>query len=135
MPTDETNDYLAAEAEANRLVDELTELKREVESYRNARVVLDGLGERLGQVAVELAILAKATAKNVETLVNIGAPELLELQRKSEKRLAALDQAVGAHSRALKDELKGLRRLIVGAGAAGILGILAIIAVLVVLRP
>jgi hypothetical protein len=69
--------FLHAEEEANRLVDALTQLKQETESYKTAR-------ESLGQSAAVVAELSTRCASIVaqldglgDTLRAIGTPELL----------------------------------------------------------
>jgi chromosome segregation ATPase len=102
MATAEVVDtFLQAEEQASQLVEELTRLKAEAESYEFARLHLDQSGKEVGRLASELTVMASEFKQMIETLRSIGTPELLRQHEDAKAQLAALRESVTqAHAEA-----------------------------------
>jgi chromosome segregation ATPase len=94
MATNGVEAFLAAEEEANRLVDELERLKVEIQSYAAAREAIDNAGTAVSRLASELTTAAGGLASVVETLRTIGTPELLRSQEAIAEQVASLREQV-----------------------------------------
>ena len=101
MPTDGVDDFLRAEEEANRLVDELARLKHETESYKTARDALDGAAEGVSGLATKLGGLAGRLGDVVEALRSIGTPELLGRLEAVASDIATIRQDLGNTQRSI----------------------------------
>lgn len=82
--------FMEVEEEASRLVEELTRLKAETESYRTARSALDEASTGVARLAGELADAAQRLDGVIQTLRSIGTPELLRAQEAATAEVAAL---------------------------------------------
>jgi len=91
--------FLEAEEAANRVVEELSKLKTETESYRTARSALDKAGTDMARLAGNLADAAQRLDAVIQTLRNIGTPELLRAQEAALSEVMALrTELAEAHS-------------------------------------
>jgi chromosome segregation ATPase len=113
-----SDDFLAAEEEAARLVSELTELKRQIGGYGEARHALGTLATRLGGVADRLAALTAGAADNINLLREVGAPQIREEIREAADQIGALQQelekAQAGNASALADLRHDLSKKISG---------------------
>lgn len=80
-PVGRAEDFLQIEENAQRLLDELAELKRETESYRAARTSLDDTVRRVDSLTRRLEDVATGVHDAATSLREIGTPRLLEEQR------------------------------------------------------
>ena len=88
MATDErVQQFLQAEEEASRLVEELTRLKQEIQHYSAASHSLDEAGARIGSLVDEVSKATTGVGDVIKTLREIGTPELLD-------RLSAIEELV-----------------------------------------
>ena len=92
---------MEAEQEANRLVEELTRLKNESESYRAARGTLEKAGDGVARLGGELADAAHHLDGMIETLRAIGTSELLRTQEAATAEVAALRRDLASTRRAM----------------------------------
>jgi chromosome segregation ATPase len=104
------DDFLAAEEEANRLVGELTELKRQIGGYGEARLALGELASRLGAVADRLAGLTGSAADHIKVLREIGAPQIREEIRRAADQIEAVQQELQKGQSANASLVGDLRR-------------------------
>lgn len=127
MATNPTEEFLRAEAEAQRLATVLLELKKEVGSYKTAREALDKAAAHLAALADQGAAAARQLQSVVEQLRTIGTPEMLRrlevlqqtlmvIQQRCEDTSAAIAQAeldtrreLAEHSAALTQQLAALQ--------------------------
>jgi len=108
MPNDNVEAFLRAESEAHQLLDELTKLRSETESYAAAQAALGEAAEHVGDLSGVLADLARRLGEVVQTLRSIGTPELLRAQEATTAMVAAMGSSVAAAAdtvRALHDNL------------------------------
>ena len=128
MATDRVDAFLRAEEEADRLVDELTRLKEETESYTTARQALGQAAEGVSELATRLAEIAGQFGKVVETLRSIGTPELLRGQEALASEVTALRQDLEGTQEKLSSHFAGARAAVrtVRNIALGNVGLLAI---------
>lgn len=96
MANDRVEEFLRAEDEAHRLVDQLSELKRETESYSTARIALQDAGSGIATLTDALAGAAQRLEEVVKTLRSIGTPELLRAQEATTVELASVRSALDA---------------------------------------
>lgn len=106
--------FAQAEEEANRLVDELSKLKLETESYRTSRAALGEAAQEVGRLAARLGDVAEGLGGIAETLRKIGTPELLRAQEHMSAEVAALRQDLGTQVAATKAAVDGVRKLALG---------------------
>lgn len=92
MATDGIERFLRAEEEANRLVEELTQLKEETESYQTARKALGEASKGVAGLATRLSDISGRLGGVVETLRSIGTPELLQGQEAVTREVGSLRQ-------------------------------------------
>lgn len=113
--TDGTDLFLQAEEQANRLVDELTRLKEETESYTTSRRALDAAAGGVSELATRMADVAGQLGALGETLRSIGTPELLRAQEAVAKHVAGLHAEISnlhqSNSEALDRAIALLRAL------------------------
>lgn len=94
MPDDRVSEYLRAEEEANQLLEELTRLQKEIESYSSARGTLQAASDSVKDLCGKLAGACVRFSEVVKTLETIGTPELIRLQNEQAKTIASLDMAL-----------------------------------------
>jgi DNA repair ATPase RecN len=75
--TDNKEQFLTAEEQANRLVEQLQTLKEEVKNYEEARLSLEGIQQLLSGLVPEIAHSAEETRQVIRELGKIGTPEIL----------------------------------------------------------
>jgi hypothetical protein len=102
--------FLAVESDAAQLVDALTRLRSEMESYRSSRTSLDAAGAGVTRLADELAEIGQRVGGVVETLRAIGTPELLRAQDDARTELAGLRAELAEAQRATDSNLEAQRR-------------------------
>jgi uncharacterized phage infection (PIP) family protein YhgE len=93
-----TEQFLAAEAEANRLIDELEALRRESEGFSTAASHLDKAGNELGRLSESMAQIAEGLRLSIQQLLDIGMPAILD----SQIRIATGVDALQAESTELR---------------------------------
>lgn len=94
--------FLQAEEEANRLIEELGKLRKETESYASASKSLNQASSEVGKTARSLQAVAENSAQVFKTLNAIGTPELLRAQE--EAKLVVLQK--------IEEEGAKLRRVV-----------------------
>lgn len=95
--------FLQTEENAHRLVEELTKLKSEADSYRSARKALDQTADGVSTLVRTLGEIAGRLSIVVETLGAIGTPELLRGHETIIGELTALHQNVSATQKSIMD--------------------------------
>jgi DNA repair ATPase RecN len=100
-------EFLKAEEEAHRLVDELTKLKAETESYATARGALSEAMKKVSDSAGKLSELAKRLGDVVETMRSIGTPELLQAQEILTGQVKVLGEDVNRTQQSVSTTLAG----------------------------
>jgi hypothetical protein len=108
MANEGADTFLRAEEQAHRLVEELSKLKRETESYNAARTSLQEAGSGIATFTDSVAGAAKGLQDLVVTLRSIGTPELLKAQETTATELASLRKAQETTTM----ELASLRRAV-----------------------
>ena len=88
--TDYREQFLTAEEQANRLVEQLQALKAEVKNYEEARLSLEGIQQLLSGLVPEIAQSAEETRKVITELGNIGTPEILARIREIQEQVVFL---------------------------------------------
>lgn len=114
MATDPRDLLLKAEEEANQLVDVLTQLRTEIESYRTAHETLEDAAEAVKKVSVRCAAVASQLGSVANTLQTIGTPELLKGQQALAQALDTLQQRFSGQEEAFRDGLKTLEGVLDG---------------------
>lgn len=101
--------FLSAEENAERLVEVLTALQKEISSYQTATMELDQVREGLLQFVRTASQVAEGMNTAVELLRSIGGPEILagldELARKMDEGLLEGRQVVKEASAALEKQM------------------------------
>lgn len=92
VATDRVEAFLRAEEEAYHLVDELAQLKKEIESYKIAHEALDEAAGGVSRLANQLTDIAGQLGGVVEALRSIGTPELLRGQEAVTREVTALQR-------------------------------------------
>ena len=95
--------FLQAEENAHRLVEELTRLKSEADSYKGARKALDQAADGVSTLVGSLGDIAGRLGVVVETLGSIGTPELLRGHEAIIGELTALRQNVSATQQSIME--------------------------------
>lgn len=104
MATEGVDSFLRVEEEANSLVEQLRRLKKEIESYKTARMALDQAAASVSELSTRCAEIAEQLGGLGETLRSIGTPELL-------RRLEGVTSEVDT----LRQDLDGTRQSIIEA--------------------
>ena len=73
-------ELLDAEDQANKLIQELSRLKSEVESYREASRGLRDTSDGLSRLTDALTTITEGIGKVVETTKNLGTPQIINRQ-------------------------------------------------------
>ncbi len=94
MEADELDLFLLAEQQANELVDVLTQLKTEIESYSTARIAVDRAAEGVSGLAAESAEAVRELSALAETLRTNGPAEILRQQKDMSEVLTQLQKAL-----------------------------------------
>lgn len=140
--TTETQSFVEAEKAASELVEALSALRQEAISYQTAAGNLDAVRANLVALIDTTAELAKGTHKSVESLVQIGGPQILSsIDGVSEKvtaqtdsinaRIGELAKTTSTQAESVTKTIAGLRALLLCTLGVSILalivGILAFI--------
>lgn len=104
--------FLDAEAQAQRLLEELQHLRDEAGSYETARTVLEEMGERVNRLIDETANAAVSLQSVIQTLREIGTGEILDGLRKQEELIQSSSSSIHAQLERAQAEV------LAGAGAA-----------------
>jgi DNA repair ATPase RecN len=107
MSTSHVDEFLKAEDEAHRLVEELTKLKAETESYASARGALTEVIVSVSDSSGKLSELAKRLGNVVEAMRSIGTPELLRAQDALIGQVKALGEDVNQTKMSVSTTLAG----------------------------
>jgi len=86
--------FLEIEEEATRLVEELTRLRQETESYASAKNAIGTAGEQVASAAGALQRTAESSVAVVQSLREIGTPELLTNQQAMEARIETVGETL-----------------------------------------
>ncbi len=105
---DHGDEFLQAEEEAHSLVDILSKLKLEVESYDAASGALQGAVGAIAAMTGTLGTASEGIASVVETLRRIGTPELLAAQRETSGQLNGLREQALAELGGLATRVESL---------------------------
>ena len=70
--------FLQVEEEVNLLMDQLTQLKQEVEHYSSARESLQDTARQLGETLEKVSALVEGTQNVVAALRDIGTAQILD---------------------------------------------------------
>ncbi len=109
MAKDALSSFLRAEEEAHRLVEVLTQLKKEVESYSNARTALDQAGSGISELSTRCARIAEQLGNVAKTLHSIGTPELLQRLETIAGELLTLRQQLDQQHESLQHKTQDLQ--------------------------
>lgn len=100
MTTDEhIQQFLDAEDQASRLVDELSKLREATGNYTAAGQALDDAAGHLGSTSASLIKIAEGVRDTTSTLREIGMPEILAAQDSTKSEISSLRQELGGLKR------------------------------------
>jgi DNA repair ATPase RecN len=94
MPTEPQNEFLRLEVEANRLLEVLSKLKQEIESYKTAHQALEQTAARVGELSDRCGEAAHQLGRLAETLQSVGPRQVLERLDALAKDVTSLQPAV-----------------------------------------
>jgi len=78
---DPRQQFLDLESKASQLVDSLTRLKEESDSYKTATDQLDGVAGRIGGILDSLISVSEEMSKTASGLNEFGTPQIIESQK------------------------------------------------------
>ncbi len=129
-----TEQFLSAEAEASRLLEELTELRKETASYAGAHGALTGATAHIDSLAERLSAVGDSMNSVALSLREIGTPAILEGQEALGLQLSAaalLMSGIEASIDDLRRESKTTRATVVVFGILSLVAATVVVAVVV----
>lgn len=118
MTVTSVDDFLQAEEQAHRLVEQLDQLAQEMAHYKAAHEALDDAGANLGAFTSHLGSLTEDVGEVMEALRSIGTPEILraqkEIARAHSQEIQNLDNALREQADQTRAALRTLRHLAAG---------------------
>lgn len=89
--------FLHLEEASQRLLDELTTLRNETVTFREAHTTMATVGERLGALLDPAAEASRQLGESARALREIGTPELLAGQARHQEQIARVVDLAVAH--------------------------------------
>jgi uncharacterized protein (DUF3084 family) len=127
MTVTSVDDFLRAEEQAHRLVDQLDQLAQQMAHYKAAHDALDGAGKSLQELSTRLAVLAGDMSAVIETLRAIGTPEILRAQQETAEtvlqEIRSMEEARQEDADWIGDVLVMIRGAAVGGAALSLVAV------------
>lgn len=105
MDKTSTQELLNAEEQAHKLVEELTRLRNEAESYREARGALSEVSVGIANTFTELQNITEKIGEVVATMRKLGTPAIIEAQSSLATQIEGLGTSVRDQGRDSVDKV------------------------------